>query len=152
MKLLFGLGILFLFCSCKGQKKTTSKNEAESDTPLILIASDDHSNAQVSETLVITDYKALQAFYSKINSTRKPGLPLPKIDFTKEMLVVSCSGERSGATQPTLEMLEETDTKVVIASKYEATEKKVSSAITSPFSIYKMPLTEKQIIFEPVNQ
>ena len=82
MKLFF-VGILFLFFACNGQKKTTMQNNEASSNQLQLIVSDDYSGAEVSETLVITNLKELQLFYSKINMTRKPCLPLPDVNFEK---------------------------------------------------------------------
>ena len=92
---LFLIGTLFLFMACNGQKKTTMQNGAELNAGLQLVVSDEHSGAEFSETIVIKDVKALKSFYSKINMTRKPGLAVPDINFEKDMIVITCSGERN---------------------------------------------------------
>lgn len=149
---LFLVGTLFLFFACNGQKKTAMKNGEELNSGLELIASDNHSGAEISETLVITNYEALKLFYSKINMTRKPGLPLPEVDFKKEMVVITCSGEGTDSPLPTLKVKEETASQMVLSTDFLVDEKNTSQAITSPFSVYKMPLTDKEIVFQVANQ
>lgn len=149
MKLFF-VGILFLFFACNGQKKTTMQNSEASSNQLQLIVSDDYSGAEVSETLVITNLKELQLFYSKINMTRKPGLPLPDVNFEKEMIVITCSGERNDGSLPILMFKEETVSQMILSAELQLDKKNNSQAITSPFSIYRMPLTDKEIIFEEI--
>ncbi|MGB5666304.1 MAG: hypothetical protein WBM53_05625, partial [Maribacter sp.] len=99
---------------------------------------------------VITDAKALKSFYSKINRTRKPGLPVPDVDFTKEMILVHCSGLRKSNVAPSsLSIMEETDEELVLETTNGKVEQKGGdSAEISPFSVYKMPLTSKKIIFK----
>lgn len=148
----FATGMVLLFLACNGHKKTTLKNGEESDALLQLILNDDHSGAEISETLVITDYKTLESFYSQINMTRKPGLPVPEIDFKKEMIVITCSGERNDGSIPELAIMKETDSQLVLSVSLQSATEKYAGAITSPFSVYKMPLTDKKIIFEEINQ
>lgn len=151
MKLFF-IGTLFLFVACNGQKKATMQNEAETNAGLQLIVSDDHSGAEVSETMVIRDAKALKSFFSKINMTRKPGLPVPDVNFEKDMIIITCTGERNDGALPTLLVKKETTSQMVLFTSLQTDKKNTSHAITSPFSIYKMPLTDKEIIFEAANQ
>ncbi len=90
---------LFIFAiilSCNGQKKAALDNgddKKAGSEKLTLLLADNYSGSEVEETMIIKDAKALQRFYSKINRTRKPGLPVPDVDFTKEMILVHCSGE-----------------------------------------------------------
>lgn len=150
---LFLLGTLFLFVACNGQKKATMQQDtAATNTGLELLVSDEHSGAEVSETIVIKDAKALKTFFSKINRTRKPGLPVPDVNFEKDMIVITCSGERNDGAMPTLMVKEETTSQMVLTTVLQPDKKNTSQAITSPFSIYKMPLTEKEIIFEKAKQ
>lgn len=150
---LFLIGTLFFFVACNGQKKATvQKDTAAINTELKLLISDDYSGSEVSETIVIKDAKTLKSFFSKINMTRKPGLPMPDVNFEEEMIVITCSGERNDGALPTLLVKEETTSQMVLATVLQSARKNTSHAITSPFSMYKMPLTDKEIIFEEVNQ
>ena len=54
---------------------------------LVLIDHDNFSTITDYEVRVIQDQKSLQKFYTKITMTRKPGLPVPMVDFSKDMLI-----------------------------------------------------------------
>lgn len=143
------LAPLFLFMACNAQKKTATQKEASAmNQNLQLLVSDDYSGAEVSETLVIKDQKALKLFYSKVNVTRKPGLPVPEIDFSKEMVIITCSGERNDGSLPVLSVEEVTDSRLVLSTSLKSDKKNSVAAITSPFSLYKLPLTDREIVFE----
>ena len=116
---------------------------------LTLLMQDNYSGTDVAETLIIRDIKALKSFYSKINRTRKPGIPVPEVDFAKEMILVHCSGEQTNGKQAMLSVEEENDSEVIISTSVEKSKKSgTSSALISPFSVYKMPLTQKDISFK----
>lgn len=146
------IGILLILVSCNGNKKTSVKNsdsQLKSDPPLVLILQDEYGSFNVEETMVIKDEKRLKSFYSKINKTRKPGLPVPLIDFSKEMVIVQCSGEQNHSGVPILTFNKETDHQVLI--DYDIAEEPGDAAtaiVRNPFCIYKMPLTDKEIIVE----
>ncbi len=145
---LFLMGGLFLLFACNGQKKASTENEVLAmDAGLELLITDNHSGAEFSETLVIKNVKALQLFYSQINRTRKPGLPVPQIDFNKEIVVITCSGERNDGSVPVIRLKEETSSQMILFTELKTLENNTSPAITSPFSIYKMRLTDKEVIF-----
>ena len=144
--------IFAIILSCNGQKKAAMKDNSgmnEGGEKLTLLLQDNYSGTDVAETLVIRDIKALKRFYSKINRTRKPGLPVPEVDFTKEMILIHCIGEQTNGKQATLFVEEENDSEVIISASIEKSKKSVtSSALISPFSVYKMPLTQKEITFK----
>ena len=146
---------LFIFAiilSCNGQKKTAMKDKNDMEAgkeKLTLLLQDNYSGMDVAETLVIKDVKALKSFYSKINRTRKPGIPVPEVDFTKEMILIHCSGEQMDGKQVKLSVEEENDLEVIIRTSVKKTQKSgTSSALISPFSVYKMPLTQKEVTFK----
>ena len=146
---------LFIFAiilSCNGQKKAALDNGEDmkaGSEKLSLLLQDNYSGSEVEETLIIKDAKALQRFYSKINRTRKPGLPVPDVDFTKEMILVHCSGEQINGKQALLSVIAENEKEVIISTSIEKSKKSdASSALISPFSVYKMPLTQKEITFK----
>jgi hypothetical protein len=143
--------ILALLLSCNGPKKALEKNleRANPDFALTLLLQDDYSGSPTAETLIITDAKELQQFFLKVNRTRKPGLPLPDVDFSRETVLIFCNGEKNHQVQPKLSIKDVTEKEIVIAPILEGKQKKsTSNAITSPFSIYKIPSTQKKIIFQ----
>jgi hypothetical protein len=130
-----------LCSSCKGQNIVAN---AKSDTSTMdLILQDSYSGAVAEEVIVIKSQKSLESFFSKINKTRKPGLPVPQIDFDTDMLFVWCEGETTAASLG-LVLQKETSESYII-SKLNPKIKSNNTAITSPFKVYKLPLSDKEI-------
>lgn len=143
--------ITLLFISCNGQKKAVTEDAKQSklDDSLELILSDTQGGLDEAEVLVIKDVKRLKSFYSKVNKTRKPGLPIPDIDFTKEMIVIQCEGKKESSELLPLLIAKETDSEVVLGTKIPRKSNTKSSEMQSNrFSVYKMPLTQKEVRFE----
>ena len=139
-----------LVMSCNAQKKSAlDKPTASENSPLQLVLQDDYSGGDLAETLIIKDAKSLQRFFSQINRTRKPGLPVPDVDFTKNMIIVHCSGLQKGSGMTDLAFVEETDRAIVLHPVKEAASAETSqTAATSPFSLYILPLTDKEILMK----
>ena len=145
--------ILAFILSCNGQKKAVmEKGEGSNNaiTSPTLVLQDNYSGGIAPDTLIIKDRKSLQKFFSKVNRTRKPGLPLPEVDFTKEMVLIYCSGEQPLGNEVTLSLVEENDQELILKTTMVETtkEKRASTARVSPFSVYRMPLTNKRISFK----
>ncbi len=83
--------VLIIFLSllnCKGTTNNViaSNNEKKTmDFETLLVES--QSNFEEQTTLKITNTETLKQVYSTINSTRKPGFPIPEVDFAKYDLV-----------------------------------------------------------------
>ena len=133
--------VIVTMVSCKAQKE----NKAQESSDFVLLAKDDYSGIQEYETGVIRDQKSLNKFYSRVNKTRKPGLPVPIVDFSKEMLIVVCMGGRFG--NPKLAITEESDSELNVALQLEPFPKSdvTTTVITSPFYVYKTALTAKKV-------
>ncbi len=147
------IAITFVLVSCNGQKKAAlddNKNIAsESENQLELVMSEEQGGFEADEMLVIRDSKRLKSFFLKVNRTRKPGLPLPDIDFSQDMLIIQCIGEETHDNLASLTIFEETNTQVILMEKDKIQTKNASSAANSnSFCIYKMPLTQKEVIME----
>lgn len=143
--------ILAFLISCNSNKKALEKiqKKANPEYSLTLLLRDDYSGLPNGETRIITNAKELQQFFLIVNRTRKPGLPIPIVDFSKETVLIYCSGEINDQILPKLSISDVTDEAIVIKSILEEEPKKTTSnATTSPFSIYKMPSTQKKIIFQ----
>ncbi|WP_373518979.1 hypothetical protein [Pricia sp.] len=140
--------LILIFTTCNAQKNSgdiAKKDHQGNDDGLILMVSDPYSGIEVAETLIIKDAKSLQKFYSQINRTRKPGLPVPDIDFSEEIVVIRCSGATDKGAMPHLFIMEETEDELVLGTK-ETDNDSRSTAVTTPFSAYRMPLTKKEVI------
>lgn len=138
--------VLFLTCicllSCNAQKNLGKEIEG-----LVLLEQDGYSGVEVFEAKEIRDTKSLNRFYSQINKTRKPGLPVPMVDFSKEMVLVVCLGEQQGEQSVQLSKIKETDTEIFVEVILKT--KELDPLVTQmPFYLYKMPLTGKTIIFQ----
>jgi len=148
--------VLIVFTSCNGQKKATvadndSKSDLDANTSLTLLLQDNYSGSDTSETMVVKDSKTLKGFFSKINRTRKPGLPVPEVDFSKDMVIIYCEGLRNDSGFSGLSLKVETKDRLVFKPTYQAPQEKSNfTAAISPFCVYKIPLTDKEITIAPV--
>ena len=118
---------------------------------MVLIAQDAYSGIMEYQKMVIRDTKSLNKFYSQINKTRKPGLPVPMVDFTTEMVVVLCMGEQRGKRVPQLSKSGETEDKVLLTIELpslDKQDKKEILPVSYPFYLYKMPYSSKNIDFQ----
>ncbi|WP_425236709.1 hypothetical protein [Ulvibacterium sp.] len=126
-----------------------NQDKTNPEYTLTLLLRDDYSGLPDGETRIITTAKGLQQFFLKVNRTRKPGLPLPIVDFSRETVLIYCSGEEKRQVLPKLSVKNVTDQEIVIAPTLEEKqEKSTFDAVISPFSIYKIPSTQKKIIFQ----
>ncbi len=143
------LSVLLLCLGCKAQNEAVAiKKDMQADQDVLKpLLQDDNSGVEHQETLILKDAKSLKSFFSQINKTRKPGIAVPDIDFSKELVVVYCSGIRNDGAKPFLKKSRENETELVFEALHSMPEKKVSY-ISSPFTLYIMPLTEKAILFE----
>lgn len=143
--------IIALMClvSCKAQKEAQLNSGNKSE--MTLIAQDGYSGIDKYETMIVRDSKSLNKFYARINKTRKPGLPVPFIDFSQEMALIVCLGEQKGQMIPKLSKNEESENEVLIAiemvSQKEAKDSE-NQLVSYPFYIYKVPYTSKVINFQ----
>lgn len=151
MRLLLILLSLFGI-ACAGQKGLPNDkgDSFEQDSnKLQLVLEDNYSGVEQPEFQVIRDSKALKNLFLQINRTRKPGISIPEVDFTEELLLVYCEGTRLGVGGLELIVLEESPENITIGLKERIPSKKENlNATTSPIYIYKMPLTQKEISFK----
>ena len=142
----------FLICvSCSSQKKktVTEQSQTKTNSELTLLLRDSYGGGEEPQILVIKEPKSLAQFFNGVNSTRKPGLAIPKIDFEKEMVLVVCSGEIKVNKVPALHMVENKKSKMVLEVSEESTlANDQATNITTPFCIYKMPLSNTEISFQ----
>ena len=141
--LLMGLG-------CKSQEKGKVQDsvKAAQEQGLTLLVADNYGGSEHADFQVIRDMKTLRKFFARVNRTRKPGLAVPKVDFSREILILHCPGEMFNGDSARLIIKDNTPEKMLFALEgTKVKEKKEMGALTMPFSLYKLPLTEKEIIF-----
>lgn len=151
IKYFIPIAITFLL-SCKAQKEGHSP-VGEKIENMVLVDHDSFSNIETYETIVIKDEKSLRKFYSEINKTRKPGRPLPTVDFSKEMVLLVCLGAQKGKQNAVLSKVKETDSEISIAVEMikEQQGEITVQPIYFPFYLYKMPLVDKTITFQKID-
>ncbi|WP_298505787.1 hypothetical protein [uncultured Maribacter sp.] len=140
--------LLLFFCfACKGQKEMLKKEPPNKNNDLTLLIEDNYSGLNTAENIIIRDQKTLDSFFSKINRTRKPGIPVPKTNFSEEVLIIVCEGEHVQSKSTGLVVLKETE-KAIELQIVKQTTKSDSNALVSPFKVYKFPLSKKEIVFK----
>jgi len=158
LKTHFNIKYFFLIASicllsCKAQKPESS-TVGEHIDGLTLIEHQNFTNIDSFGTRVIRDTKTLGKFYKQINKTRKPRLSVPMVDFSKEMLILVCLGEQHGEKTTVLSKLKETDQEMLIAIEvHNVSEEEMSiQPIYFPFYLYKMPLVDKTVVFQKIEE
>jgi len=127
--------------SCKSTAQSNLQESNEMGMKLLL--NENYSGFEQEEYILIKNQKELNAFYGKVNRTRKPGLTPPSIDFNAEMVLIWC-GDNSASHYANLEM-HETDDFLELHKLKTTASKEENSFIVSPFSVYKLPLSTKTL-------
>lgn len=127
--------------SCKSAAQ--SSLQESNDTDMELILNENYSGFEQEEYLLIKNQKELNAFYGKINRTRKPGLTPPSIDFNTDMILIWC-GDSTASNYADFQLNEKGDYLEVHKLKATAS-KEENTFIVSPFSMYKLPLSTKTL-------
>lgn len=138
--------LLILTLSCKSQKEAGGKGSDSSGLTLVL--SDGYSGEETKNFYVIKEAAVLRKYFLKINRTRKPGLPVPDIDYTQHLVLLFFEGETPVGTASQKYVLDENGDQIVIGAKSNQLPKKpMTTAIGTPFQIYTIPRTNKEIVF-----
>ena len=135
--------------SCHSQKVATAGISKQNTSGLdqkdmVLLFSDSYGGSSKNELKLIFNTKELEVLYAKINRTKKPGTPVPNVDFSTHMVVYYAFGEQKGDEIPALAILEESDS-VIMLQPYHQKNTLGHTNITAPFCIYSIPLTTKKI-------
>lgn len=95
MKKVWTTALILMLFSCKGQKDVLQTGQRGERVKLLVKEQFVPTEDGGMVTLVATNFKELNTFYRDINKTRKPGLPVPQVDFSKEAVILVCSGALS---------------------------------------------------------
>lgn len=143
---LFSLHFVFFAVCCKSQKLDETEKTNEKGIVLAPLVEDSYYTPDSLQTLVITDFKSLNDFFRKVNQTRKPGIPVPNIDFSKEVVVLAYGGAHQNVKRLFLTKEGETEDTITIVVRAEPNEPS-NTAISHPFCLYKMVKNRKSISF-----
>ena len=122
-----------------------------SDMPqetLELVASDLYGGAEDEVFQVIRSEGELKKFYRQVNMTRKPGLPVPKIDFAAHTAVLYCSGTTNSTEMPAIFVSSQNESEMVLQKAIldPSDNSQTGTAKLTPFGLYLLPFTDKQVI------
>lgn len=134
-----------------GSMETSADNQK--GIPFEVLVQHSHGGYDQPQIKVIKEPTELQAIYSKMNMTRRPGFPIPEVDFDNEMIIGLYMGEKNtGGFSIGIENIEETKKELIITVKETSPDANsmVVTAICQPFCIVKMPATKKDVVFKKV--
>ncbi len=136
----FVLILILQLNSCKSSVTSGFQNSNEIGMQNIL--NENYSGFEEEDYFLIRNQETLNTFYGKINRTRKPGLVPPAVDFSQNMLLVWC-GDSKTSNFVDLEINESAES--LIVHKLKSKTEKQNNLIVSPFSIFKLRLSEKTL-------
>ena len=140
-----GIGIFLLsLVNCGTQSK-----EMHQKIEFELIESQSQGGYKLDENIVISNSIDLKLLYTKLNLSRKPGLPIPDVDFEKESIIAVFMGEKlTGGYAISIESISKVS-KSSIEVKIKETNPgdMATMAITSPFAIYKVSISNAKTTF-----
>ena len=133
-------GMFSVSCNCTKKSMTkanaTMQNEKQELTKekyYKVLLKDNHSNIHEKKQMVIKNTDDLKAIYTKINMTRRPGLPVPNINFNKKMVILICLGEKSNAGYKiTIEKIEDVNGETMVLYRENQPKGIAATVITQP--------------------
>ena len=150
----FFTACVFLFLSCSSRINNKSKPMKQEVIAFEIIAQDDFGGMTDSKFIAIKDQKALNEIYNIISEGRLPELKAPPIDFEKETVIALFLGEKtSGGYAITVGQILNIDDKINVAYKITAPKRgeMVTTVMTQPYCIIKIPKTSKKVTFSSLN-
>ena len=148
-----------LATSCKSTQdvrmgnETNSEEYAVQEVPFEIVAQESHGGPLEAQYIEFKGKDTLNHFYTKVNMTRKPGLPVPEINFEKEAVVALCMGEKNtGGYSLEVDHIENTSEhqNVWIKEKTPNPTDMVATVICQPFTIVKFNKTGNPLLFKKV--
>lgn len=152
MKLYVLLSMILLSCSSVTNINMPIKSEKNNSQLLFDTLIEDQMGGYVTpELLIIKDRESLLKLYGQVNKTRKPGFPIPNIDFSVETIVAVFMGEKNaGGYGVAVEEVKEKNGKLTVFIKETKPNPgdMVITVMTQPFCVIKINSSDKEIVFE----
>ena len=151
---------LFLNTSCKSNKKTTATKETDklvqqnsSISKHTKLLSGSHNNITKEDNLIIRSQAELEKIYTTINKTRRPGYSVPKIDFSKEIVIALFMGSKtSGGYSIKIDHIDFKPEETLVNIIKSKPSGMATSVMTQPFYIAKIPKMAKKIVFADLSE
>ncbi len=143
--------LLTVIMSCKSQKKQLADKESDTQasSAITMLMTDNYGGTENEEIQVIRSKGELDKFFIQVNKTRKPGIKPPSIDFTKNTALIYCPGKTRQKPSMELQSSQKDDQRITISPvNAEVNDKQESTAVISPFGLYILPLTDKEIVLK----
>ena len=144
---------IFLLSSCSSSSTINKQTMIISQDTITFetLAEDFYGGMTDSKFIVIKEETTLNKIYKLINKSKSPGIKIPIINFEKETVLVLFLGEKSsGGHSISVEQILDENEKVTV--KYKVTLPKlgemVTTVMTQPYCIIKIPITSKEVIFD----
>lgn len=146
IKYLFLL-LLVVWSACKGPKDVSGEAAQSGEKALTLLLSDLYGGAGQEELRIIRDPAELIKCFAIINRTRKPGLPVPKIDFDKNVALLYSPGKMHDTVLPELYYAGKSVGKLIVGVKPKETknEEQPGAPVVEPFLLYTIPARNEEI-------
>ena len=144
-----GVSVL-LFTGCKSGGLTQIEPQQGTVTYEIL-EQGSHSNINEKKNIIIYDQMELNEVYNILNRTIVPKKEIPGIDFSENMVVISCLGEKTtGGYAIEIDSIAVTNKNLIVHLKEIRPKpgEMVTTVLTSPYVIYTFKKEEKKILFE----
>ncbi|MAP56036.1 protease complex subunit PrcB family protein [Altibacter sp.] len=141
--------LLSFLWSCKSSTNN-SKPSITASIDFTVLEKGSHGNFTNKQERIISDQITLQDIYNTINGTRKPGLPVPEVDFSKYQVAFITSGERStGGYSIAIDTIvrEEEQTILYIGGESPKPGDYVTTVITAPFILVKFEKQSVPVVF-----
>ena len=137
---------LLSFClgSCKSHEKLTA--DTMENRGMELVMSGEYSGFEKEQVLKIDSKSELEELFGKINRTRKPGIPVPNIDFYSRSVIVRLKGTSTN-NKPDITLGKSSDQTLTL-HKVKADSSNETTAVLTPFFVYSIPKTTRDIKIE----
>ncbi len=145
---------IFLLSSCSSEINKKSRSISQDIIAFDIIAQDEFGGMTDSKFIVIKDEATFSEIFKLIGKGRLPELELPTIDFKKETVIALFLGEKaSGGYSITVEQIVAINDKVNVAYKVASPKPgdMVTTVMTQPYCIIKMPKTSKEIVLMEID-
>lgn len=147
----FIFSILILGCNTQ-QKTTEGEKNTDANINITLLNEGSHGGFDEAKSLVIKTEEELQKIYTKINMIRRPGLPVPKIDWENEMVIAIFMGEKTtgGYSAKVENIIQNSDNSLEVIVNEKAPQGMATMVICQPFYICKVKRNDNEVTFKKV--
>ena len=146
---------IFILSSCSSSSNINKKPKPLHQNTIAFetLAQDFYGGMVDSKSIVINDETSLNNIYNLISKDRTPKLEIPEINFNKETVIALFLGEKnSGGYSINVEQIMNVKDKVNVVYKITSPKagEMVTSVMTQPYCIVKIPKTLKEIVFSEI--